>query len=202
MLIRECGHNLPFQEQSNEYQLEQCRFAALKVSDGDLAKLAKAIELAKADWRDLVIDAGFQNITAHEEWLPEQKWSADGTRQSHVTALSEPPWTQKLSPKRRIKVGPKLSAETQRRVELLFSPEQQKTAAGALMLLCGHQILPKADEFELEQCRFAALKVSDGNLAKRHEAIEVAEINLTDILRAAGFEDPTTHQAWLPDRKW
>ena len=46
-LLEECGQNLPFQKDTDEYGLERIRFAALK--------LLEAIELAKRDWRDLLM---------------------------------------------------------------------------------------------------------------------------------------------------
>jgi hypothetical protein len=71
LLINECGNNLPFIEELDEYELERFRFAALKLSDGNLDKLREAIELAKTDWRDLLMAAGFANDSAeHNRWLP------------------------------------------------------------------------------------------------------------------------------------
>jgi len=72
LLITECGNNLPFHDQLNEYELERFRFAALKLSNGNLDKLREAIELAKSDWRDLLMAAGFANdVTEHNRWLPK-----------------------------------------------------------------------------------------------------------------------------------
>ena len=50
---------------------ERIRYAALKVSGGKLEGLTKAVQLAKADWRDLLLSAGFGEITAHKQWLAE-----------------------------------------------------------------------------------------------------------------------------------
>jgi hypothetical protein len=70
LLTHECGSNLPLSGNSTPQSLERIRFAALKVSDGQIEKLKKAIELAKADWRDLLVDAGFAHDTeAHKSWL-------------------------------------------------------------------------------------------------------------------------------------
>ena len=57
MLAHECGNNLPFLEKLDAHALERWRFAALKLSGGDLAKLRQAVELAKHDWRDLLMTA-------------------------------------------------------------------------------------------------------------------------------------------------
>ena len=50
--------------------LERVRLAALKCSDGDLAKLDAAIALANRDFRDLLMAAGFSDPTAHLDWRP------------------------------------------------------------------------------------------------------------------------------------
>lgn len=53
-------------------EAERVRFAALKVSNGDLKKLAQAIELANQDYRDLLVEAGFANHhEEHQRWWPE-----------------------------------------------------------------------------------------------------------------------------------
>jgi len=60
-LLEECRQNLPFQKDTDEYGLERIRFAALK--------LLEAIELAKRDWRDLLMWACFGYLlSAHEKW--------------------------------------------------------------------------------------------------------------------------------------
>jgi hypothetical protein len=69
LLAEECGQNLPFCEAYTEYELERIRFAALKLSKGSLKKLEESIEVAKRDWRDLLVWSGFANaLAAHEEW--------------------------------------------------------------------------------------------------------------------------------------
>ena len=58
----------------NEFALERFRFAAPKVSAGDIEKLMKAIELAKKDRRDLLMASGFaSDPTSHERWDPNRK---------------------------------------------------------------------------------------------------------------------------------
>ena len=74
LLVEECGDNLPFQEKATELSLERIRFAALKLSGGDLPRLRQAIQLAKTDWRDLLVAAEFGNdVRAHETWFPKMK---------------------------------------------------------------------------------------------------------------------------------
>lgn len=74
-LIDECGNNLPFCKGLSPEALDRLRFSVLKLSEGDMPKLRKAMELAKQDWRDLLVAAGFANdVTAHRRWMPERKW--------------------------------------------------------------------------------------------------------------------------------
>ena len=72
LLLHECGNNLPFCEKSDSIQLERIRFAALKLSAGNLDNLREAIALAKTDWRDLLMSAGFgTDVNAHKHWIPQ-----------------------------------------------------------------------------------------------------------------------------------
>ena len=71
LLAKECGNNLPFLEKLDVQGLERFQFAALKLSGGDLSQLRKAIELAKTDWRDLLMAAGFgEDTRSHAYWMP------------------------------------------------------------------------------------------------------------------------------------
>jgi hypothetical protein len=68
LLTDECGPNLTKYPEL----LERIRFAVLKLSHGDLNALGRAIDLAKVDWRDVLVGAGFGNdIKAHESWWPD-----------------------------------------------------------------------------------------------------------------------------------
>jgi hypothetical protein len=68
LLADECGSNLT----EHPGLLERIRFAVLKLSHGDLNALGRAIDLAKRDWRDALVAAGFGDIAAHESWWPER----------------------------------------------------------------------------------------------------------------------------------
>ncbi len=71
-LENECGTNLPFCRNHNKYELERIRFSALKVSGGDIERLKESVELAKVDWRDLLMAAGFAEDTeAHKHWMAD-----------------------------------------------------------------------------------------------------------------------------------
>jgi hypothetical protein len=71
VLTIDCGNNLPFMEHHDSTGLERIRFAALKVSDGQLERLEEAVRLAQIDWRDLLVAAGFEyDVYAHLDWWP------------------------------------------------------------------------------------------------------------------------------------
>ena len=71
-LKQDCGDNLPFCAGQNESEMERLRFAAIKLSKGNLHQLRKAIDLARIDWRDLLMAAGFgDDVDAHNEWAKE-----------------------------------------------------------------------------------------------------------------------------------
>lgn len=71
-LETECARNLPFCGAAGATELERIRFAVLKLGAGDLAATDRAIRIAKADWRDLLMDAGFGDAEdAHETWYAE-----------------------------------------------------------------------------------------------------------------------------------
>ena len=71
-LESECGNNLPFCDKLDADGLERIRFAALKLSKGNIHKLLKAIDEACMDWRDLLMAAEFgYDVHAHEAWAQE-----------------------------------------------------------------------------------------------------------------------------------
>lgn len=70
MLRDECGTNLPFLHDPAHPEIERIRFAALKLSQGRLDKLEWAVQLAKRDWRDVLVGAGFGEPGKHQQWLP------------------------------------------------------------------------------------------------------------------------------------
>jgi hypothetical protein len=57
ILETECGNNLPFLEKADSHGLERYQLAALQLSQGTLEGLREAVELAKTDWRDLLVAA-------------------------------------------------------------------------------------------------------------------------------------------------
>ena len=74
LLVSECGNNLPFMEAASASALDRFRLAALKLSSGTVKGLRSAIALAKSDWRDLLMAAGFgHDVNAHRKWLPKSR---------------------------------------------------------------------------------------------------------------------------------
>lgn len=71
LLVEQCGNNIPLCDKYDEFQMERIRFAVLKLSEGDMTKLLRALAVAKEDWRDVLVAAGFgHDPRAHERWLP------------------------------------------------------------------------------------------------------------------------------------
>ena len=69
LLENDCGENLPLLRETDKYGLERYRYAALKLSQGNIDKLREAIAVAKIDWRDLLVAAGFgHDVSAHKRW--------------------------------------------------------------------------------------------------------------------------------------
>jgi hypothetical protein len=70
MLIQQCARNLSSCENADARSLERLRFAALKLSGGDLKRLSHAMREAQMDWRDLLMAADFGlDVNAHRAWL-------------------------------------------------------------------------------------------------------------------------------------
>ena len=61
---------MPFLETETDDGLKRVRFAALKLSEGNMEKLHRAVKLAKTDWRDFPVAAGFaDSVHAHKHWV-------------------------------------------------------------------------------------------------------------------------------------
>ena len=97
---------------------------------------------------------------------------------------------------------PALSAETERRVALLFAPANQETVRAVLRDECGHNLpcLP-TDETGMDRILFAVLKLSEGDPKKLRDAVRLAKTDWRDLLVAAGFADDIhAHKSWFPPR--
>jgi hypothetical protein len=98
LLVEECADNLPLVARADPSSLEQLRFAAIRLSGGDLQRLRDAIRLARTDWRDLLVAADFaEDSHAHETWQPrrfdagvEEQWMAGQGPVGVELALHDP----------------------------------------------------------------------------------------------------------------
>jgi len=107
-------------------------------------------------------------------------------------------------PSRKAIVGPRLSPETIRRLDILFRPEDREQAKALLYERCGNNLplLEKNDMYQLERFRFAALKYSDGDLSMLEAAVKLAQEDWRDLVVTAGFADGVEgHQQWEPQRR-
>jgi hypothetical protein len=58
LLVQSCGDNLPGCRGSGPRGMERIRYAALKLSGGNMVRLRQAVDLAAEDGRDLLVAAG------------------------------------------------------------------------------------------------------------------------------------------------
>ena len=86
-------------------------------------------------------------------------------------------------------IGPDLSPQTLRRVDLLFPGEKCEQVKSLLHEQCGYNLpfQEKATPTEIERFRFAALKYSDGSFAMLESAVKLAQVDWRDLLFATGF---------------
>ena len=71
LLTESCADNLPLIHNPTPYGLERIRFAVLKNSEGKSHKLQEAAQLARIDWRDALVVAGFgHDVDVHKTWWP------------------------------------------------------------------------------------------------------------------------------------
>lgn len=71
LLATECADRLPLYRPVTPEGLERVQFAALRLSGGRLTQLRAAVDLAREDWRDLLVAAGFAHeVQAHLRWAP------------------------------------------------------------------------------------------------------------------------------------
>ena len=98
-----------------------------------------------------------------------------------------------------------LSPETEKRIALLFPPDEQERVRASLEDVASHCIRApyERSEREVERILFAVLKLSEGKLDKLGTAIKEAIKDYRDVLVWAGFaSDIQAHKKWLPDKAW
>ena len=71
-LFKRCGYSLSSDwDDSYDPLIERIRCACLKLSGGTLEGLEDGLRLARTDWRDLLVAAGFaEDESAHLAWCP------------------------------------------------------------------------------------------------------------------------------------
>jgi hypothetical protein len=94
-----------------------------------------------------------------------------------------------------------LSSDIEKRLALLFSPDDQEEARRMLVEECGTNI-PAWKSAGVDRLRCAVLKLSDGKILLLRRAINVAKIDFRDVLVPAEFGEPESHKSWTPERKW
>src|SRR5437879_9398304 len=102
-----------------------------------------------------------------------------------------------FGPSRNDRFGPELSHEILRRIDVLFLPEDRPQAQHLLFAECGNKL--PGPHPEIERCRVAALKYSDGDLSKLERAVRLAQIDFRDLLMSTGFaHEVGAYLKWEP----
>ena len=71
MLRNDCSDSVPG-VYGNPSEIERLQVSAIRLSEGELDKLQRAIRLANIDYRDLLTKAGFaSDPEAHIHWRPD-----------------------------------------------------------------------------------------------------------------------------------
>ena len=94
-----------------------------------------------------------------------------------------------------------LSEKTIEIVNLLFPENQREEVNELLKIECGDNVpfCEEYDKYGMERIRFSVLKLSEGEMDKLVEAIELAQIDWRDLFMAAGFGyDVEAHKKWKP----
>lgn len=68
-LLSEASENIPFHANSNSTEMDRIRFAIMKLLSAPNSDEDSIFDLAKRDWRDLFMAAGFAySADEHESW--------------------------------------------------------------------------------------------------------------------------------------
>lgn len=71
-LLAEASENIPFHENSDSAGMDRIRFAIMKLISKPNTDEDLIFELAKRDWRDLLVAAGFgYSADEHNKWYRE-----------------------------------------------------------------------------------------------------------------------------------
>jgi hypothetical protein len=91
----------------------------------------------------------------------------------------------------------RLSDFVEKRLALMFPPDERDDARLLLVEECGENI-PAWHSAGIDRLRCATLKLSHGELPKLRSAIDLAKRDFRDVLMAAEFGDPESYRTWLP----
>jgi hypothetical protein len=74
LLREQCGMGLPLMHTAIPKDYDRIRLAVIKLSGGTIEGLEQGIRQAHADWRDVLLGAGFgYDEAAHLNWEPKPK---------------------------------------------------------------------------------------------------------------------------------
>ena len=97
----------------------------------------------------------------------------------------------------------KLSRRTEKLLEKLFPDVETKNLAGNILVIeCGDNIpfCKDSSPEDMERIRFSVIKLSNGDLNKLGNALELALIDARDLFMSAGFgKDVKAHMQWYQE---
>ena len=97
----------------------------------------------------------------------------------------------------------KLSKRSEKLLNDFFPESSRGEAKELIETMCGNN-LPFCENYgseEMDRIRFSAIKVSEGQMDKLCDAIDLAQTDWRDLLTSAGFaHDPEEHNNWYNDR--
>ena len=99
--------------------------------------------------------------------------------------------------------SPPLSPETEKRIDMMFPPDQRAEVRRMLLEEVGHNLwgLEKLNEYQMDRYRFAVLRLSKGDFEKLPSVIEITNRDWRDLLVWSGFGSGD-HNWWLPEKKF
>jgi len=97
----------------------------------------------------------------------------------------------------------KLSKKTEILLNDFFPKTLREEAKEWIEIKCGRNLLfcENSGPEQMERIRFSAIKLSEGQIDKLSDAIELAQTDWRDLLMSAGFGyDPEKHNQWYNNR--
>lgn len=93
-----------------------------------------------------------------------------------------------------------LSEKTIEIINVLFLYNDRKQVEELLKMECAENVFfcENMNPFEMERIRFSVLKLSQGEISKLLDAIELAQTDWRDLFMAAGFGDLNSYKQWNP----